>query len=71
MLGVESLDVTKCQSFYADFEEVAEKCDGEIEAIVYFPDANKTTNAFLLVRNQFSFDERNWLIVPIPFEALG
>jgi hypothetical protein len=70
-LDAKSLDATHYQSFYANVLEAVDGFDGEIEAIVYLPYANKTTQYdFLLVMNRFSPDEHERLIGPIPFEAL-
>jgi hypothetical protein len=71
ILGAKSLDAAHYQSFYANFLEAIQGYDGEIEAIVHLPNANKTTNDFLLLMNQFSPDERERLLESIPFEALG
>jgi hypothetical protein len=71
ILGAKSLDATHYQSFYADFKEAIDNYDGVIESVVYFPDSNKSTDDFLLVKNQFSSDEHERLIGPMPFEALG
>jgi hypothetical protein len=62
ILGAKSLDATRYQSFYADFLEAIDGYKGEIESIVYLPGANKTTDDFLLVMNQFSPNERERLM---------
>jgi hypothetical protein len=51
--------------------EAIQGYDGKVEAIVYLPDTNKTTDDFLLVMNRFSPYTRKSLLEPIPFEALG
>jgi hypothetical protein len=51
VLGDKSLDATHYQSFYANFLEAIQGYDSEIEDVIYLPDANKTTDDFLLVMN--------------------
>jgi hypothetical protein len=64
-LGARSLDATHYQSFYANVLEALDGYNGKIEAIVYLPDANKTTHDFLLVMNQLSPDKHERLMGPI------